>query len=146
MAYDKKAYQREYAQRPYVKADNRKRNQKYRQTVKGRANQLITTARRRAKRLGLDFNLDTEWFEKKLTYGKCEVTGIKFDFRPSEKRHFNSYAPSIERTDNNKGYVKRNCKIVLWGLNNAKGEMGMKEFKKFINLIWEGMNENTSGF
>ena len=49
----------------------------------------------------------------------------------------------IDRKDNNKGYTKSNCHIILWSINCLKGEMTMEEFKKFIKSMKEGMDESS---
>ncbi len=115
-------------------------DKRYALTTRGRASNLIRSARNRAKRKGFKFNLNVDWVERKIVEGVCQITGVEFDLKPSKGTQHNYFAPSIDKIDPKKGYVMSNCQVVLWGVNSAKGEMNMKEFKKFIKLIWEGMN------
>ena len=45
--------------------------------------------RKRAKRKGIDFNLNRAWIAKKLNQGYCEVTGIRLDY--SKRPFINPY-------------------------------------------------------
>lgn len=113
-----------------------------RNSVKGRAYTIWNSARGRAKRAGMKFEITLEWVEEKVLEGKCDLTGVRFRFnkRESEGKVRCPYLPSIDRANSSKGYTFKNCSVVLWGLNNAKAEMNMREFKKLIKLIWEGLN------
>ncbi len=133
-AYDRKRYNL-----PERKKQFKKAQANYSETISGRATMMFKGSRIRALKKGISFNLTKKWIEERLNKGECEITGICFDFKPSKLRNRNPYAPSIERLDSDKGYVKANCKIVVWGFNCAKGEMSMEEFKIFLTELWEGM-------
>ena len=74
-------------------------------------------AKKRAFLQGIKFDITAEWVEKRIRIGKCEVSGI--DFVLVEGRH--PFAPSLDRTDPNKGYTEDNVKVVVWCYNAAKG-------------------------
>ncbi len=112
-------------------------------TVEGRAYRLWNGAKQSAKKKKIEFDLDKGWIEKKVEKGRCELTNIKFEFERSKSYSRNVFVPSIDRIDSRKGYVKSNCQIILWGINQAKNDMDMNEFREFINLVWEGMNETS---
>lgn len=124
----------------------RQYKRRVRQTPFGKAYKLWENAKARAVRDRLDFDLSRDEIEKILEKGVCQVTGVKFDLKPSDKTksHFNSYAPSVDKVNCKKGYTKDNVQIVLHAVNQAKGELSMKEYKEITKLIWEGMNETTS--
>ena len=90
--------------------------------VKKRAMVLVATVRTRAKKRGLDFDLDvyTQEIQKRIDAGVCELTGCAFDLSPGRK--FNS--PSIDRRNPSLGYTYDNIRIVLNLANAALGDWG----------------------
>ncbi len=142
MAANSKKYMRTYMREYYKTKPEKRQNQREYQKKQYvlpafRAKKLWTGAKTRARNFKLNFDLTVDWVEERMT--SCEITGAKFDLSLVKER-CNPYAPSIERVNNKKGYTKDNCKVVLWALNNAKAEMNMRQFKKIIKLIWEGIN------
>jgi hypothetical protein len=89
----------------------------YRSTHKGRADRLISGAKRRATAIGVPFDLDLDWLIKRLVAGVCEVTGVPFVIKPGRHIH----APSLDRKDPKLGYTKDNVRVTLWCFNAAKG-------------------------
>jgi hypothetical protein len=57
----------------------------------------------------------------RLCFGRCELTGIQFDFNGRRGGWAN---PSIDRKDAACGYVYANIRIILHGLNTAIGHWG----------------------
>lgn len=90
----------------------------YRQSPKGKAQDLIATARRRANQYGLAFDLSIEWLERKLG-GCCEVTGLAFDLSKGKRR---PYSPTLDQIDPRGGYTESNVLVVVWMYNAAKGD------------------------
>ncbi len=114
----------------------------FRKTIRGKMFSIFENAQNRAKRKGLSFNLTKAWLEEQLVDGRCQVTGIKFETLKRKGHFSNVYAPSVDRINPKKGYIKSNCQVILWGVNAAKREMSMKEFKSFLIEIMEGMNND----
>lgn len=83
---------------------------------------LIATARTRARKRGLDFDLHDHVaaIQAKIDRGVCEVTGEPFDLSPGRK--FNS--PSLDRIDPTRGYTIDNVRVVLNLVNAALGDWG----------------------
>lgn len=82
--------------------------------------ELIHAAKSRATKSSLDFDLTREWAESRWT-GKCELTQIPFT--PPEQRtgyKLRNFFPSIDKIDPKLGYIKSNCRFVLWGVNSLK--------------------------
>jgi hypothetical protein len=80
---------------------------------------LIRSAKSRAKKKGFEYDLDLEWASARWS-GKCEITGIQFIVNAKAHSGF-PYSPSIDRIDNSKGYLKNNCRFVIFAVNAMKG-------------------------
>lgn len=131
----KKIQQREYCARPEVKAKraashaawmeknkDKKQAAEARRRLERRASCLVATARTRARKRGLAFDLGDhiEDLQRRIDAGVCEVTGLPFDLSPGRK--YNS--PSLDRRDPARGYTHDNVRIVLNVINAALGDWG----------------------
>lgn len=87
-----------------------------------KAQMMLTWIRSRAKRKNLDFDIDKEFILRKLEKGVCEVTGLRLDLEDEGRNgaRINPYGPSIDRIDPEQGYIKSNCRMVVWIYNVAK--------------------------
>lgn len=129
--------QKNYREKNRKKICNQKRI--YYSLKENRANHLIGSARSRARKTGVKFNLNTKWLLDKLE-GKCEITGLSFSFRPPRKNYVsNPMSPSLERIKPKGGYTKGNVKVVVWAVNICKWEWTVKDFKKIIKAIYKGL-------
>lgn len=89
-----------------------------------RAEVLVANARLRARKKGLDFDLDAAdhlaELRRRIASGHCELTGTRLDLSPG--RTFAS--PSLDRREPAKGYVIENVRVVCHGFNAAMGDWG----------------------
>jgi hypothetical protein len=86
--------------------------------------------------------LTPEWVAERIKTGTCERTGIPFVLDPTKHKH----APSIDRVDNSKGYVKENCRIVAWAYNQAKNSYTDQELFDFaLTLVKKHFSEVVYG-
>lgn len=107
--------------KPRVKASSYERNY-----VKTR----LLSMRKRAEQMGLDFDLDVEWLESKMSLTHCEVTCLPFNGSGSD-----AYAMTIDREDSSVGYTKANCRAVIWMYNNAKGKFSHEELMIMVEAL-----------
>lgn len=91
---------------------------------------LIATARTRAKKRGMEFDLHLHvaTIQTRIDRGVCEITGEPFDMSPGRK--FNS--PSLDRIDPARGYTIDNVRVVLNLVNAAMGDWGESVLRKVM--------------
>lgn len=108
----------------------RKAQQKYQAKNKGLpldiARRMLYTAKNRAKKKGLEFDLKPEdlFFP---TF--CPVLGIRLtlnDGAPADS------SPTLDRIDNTKGYVKGNVAVISHKANTMKGCGTAEEHEKIV--------------
>ena len=49
----------------------------------------------------------------------CALSGIPF--KRTDEKNGGMYNASVDRIDQNKGYIKSNCRLVLWCVNAFRG-------------------------
>jgi len=94
-------------------------------------NRLLTLARHRAKKKNLDFNLEVTDI---IIPDYCPILGIKLQKNRGSKGA-NDNSPSVDRIDNNRGYVKGNIKIISYKANTMKSSSSTGDLKKMIDYI-----------
>ncbi len=102
------------------------------------AKRFLASTKHSAKKRGLIFSLNEAWFEKHLSSGHCELTGLPIQSKPYEKNARGSrtfYSPSIDRIDNNLGYIPSNCRIIAWGANQFKSQFTDRDINSFALAI-----------
>jgi hypothetical protein len=86
---------------------------------------LLNICRNRAKKNGIDFNLTIE----DIVIPKyCPVL-------KKEMVRAGRYAPSIDRIDSNRGYVKGNIQIISKLANRMKNDADEEELKEFAKWV-----------
>lgn len=106
-----------------------------------RCRQIISAARRRAEKKGLEFEIDAETLEAIIQVQgyKCSVTGMSFDLSESTKYLRSPLAPSIDRKDSDKGYTWDNIQIVVAWYNIFKNEWSDEDARHFISVAYMTM-------
>lgn len=116
-----------------AKIKNNKFNIEYAQTLKGRSNRLLISAKNRAKANNAIVSINKQWVEKKLSKGICELTNLPFNFALSGNKKQNAYAPSLDRIDSsNKNYTPENTRVVLCAVNLALNQF---EEQKILPIL-----------
>lgn len=99
-------------------------------TMEGKARKLVRMAAYRAKKAGVEYDLDWEWLHKKLVAGRCEVTGI-------ELQESGPWGPSIDRIEAGAGYTKENSRVVCYMMNVAKNSFTDDDVELFCKAFLE---------
>lgn len=84
---------------------------------------------------GLDFDLTLSELEKVIASPKCHFSGAELVFYPHEKgEELPDNYLTIDRLDNNKGYVYGNIVCCSRFMNKIKDQMPPNEFEEIANL------------
>lgn len=101
-------------------------------TAHARMRLLVRTAKKRAKKYGLLYTLDTAWadaHEDVLCDSGCPLCGILFSpASPTLGRVSNPNAPSLDQIAPRNGYTPENTQIICDGCNRAKNADTLEEF------------------
>lgn len=93
-----------------------------RDLVEWKLRELVLASKKRAKRAGIDHNLDLDYLFSILP-DYCPYLGIKFHWEAKTNcgnRGGHPRSPSIDRIDSSKGYIKGNVAIVSHRANVIK--------------------------
>lgn len=102
-----------------------------------RAGRILTWARARAARMGIEFDLTREWLEHKLANGVCEASGLPLDLAAAGESRIHPWGPSIDRIDCRQGYTQANCQVVVWIYNLAKSDFRHEDVMRLASALIE---------
>lgn len=91
---------------------------------KKRGSTMLSVAKNRAKRKGIDFDITLKDIEHIPEI--CPVLGIKMEFQ-EDKASDNS--PSLDRIDSSKGYIKGNVQVISRRANLLKNDATVAEIE-----------------
>ena len=98
---------------------------------------ILKTLRHRAKRKGLLFDLTKEDI---IIPDICPIFGFKLEHNFGKNGgKYNS--PSVDRSDNNKGYIKGNVWVISQLANAMKSEASPEQLIKFAEWIFSNYKE-----
>jgi hypothetical protein len=95
---------------------------------------LLSAARDRAKQKGLSCTITAEDI---IIPEFCPVLGLKLDRNARRGKKVNA-APSLDRIDNAKGYIKGNVEVISWRANNLKRDATAEELEAVATYIRKG--------
>lgn len=96
--------------------------------------QMWCSAKKRAKLKGLEFDLEVVDIPEIPEY--CPILNIKIIANNKNEGPQDS-SPSLDRLDNNKGYVKGNITIISNRANRIKADSNIEELELIIKYIKE---------
>lgn len=101
----------------------------------GFAQYLVSSARKRAGKQSIDFDIDIDFVLGKLKNGVCEVTNIPLNMTRGKRGPF---SPTLDQIMPGGGYTKNNTQLVCWIYNSAKGNWSHEEVIFFAKAILNG--------
>ena len=108
----------------------------YRDSVEGRAKNMLSGSRKRSAKKGLTHDLTSEWLSERLERGVCEATGLPLELQGGRLNGgYRPLTPSLDRTDTTKGYTMDNVKVVCWMYNAAKGTGTHEDVMKLAEAL-----------
>jgi hypothetical protein len=118
--------ERMHTDKDYNKAYNAKRYNP--------VNRMFLSAKKRAQRKGLEFNLKREDL---IIPETCPIFGIPLEF--GDVNHLMN-SPSLDRIDNSKGYTPENIWIISYRANTIKNNATLEELKVIVKAVEEKMH------
>ena len=102
---------------------------------------LITNARSRAQKAGLDFSISLEWLDQQ-NLEHCPISKQPFRWRADYAASHEGpdpLAPSIDRIDSSKGYTPDNSWVISHRMNAMKNDSTYRELFVLANAIAKEM-------
>lgn len=126
--YREKNGDRLRANRKLWRAKNRERRATYRETKKPEF--LIYHAKNRAKKRGIAFEITASDL---LWPTHCPVFGFELDY--GARKSLQNNAPTLDRIDPAKGYVKGNVQVISWRANRLKADATVEEIRRLAAYL-----------
>lgn len=120
----------------YAKNIDKRRAEKRNYMLANPERHMFLAAKGRAKRKGIDFNLDINDI---IIQKECPI--LKVPYIRGTKGNY-SYSPSLDRIDNSKGYIKGNIQIISSLANTMKNSASTDELIQFAKYILDTYNDD----
>ena len=88
---------------------------------------LIVSARKRAKKIGVQFDINKNDL---IVPTHCPVLGI--EIKVATHGYAGYFSPSVDRIDNDLGYVKGNVRVISHRANRLKSDFSIEELKLLL--------------
>lgn len=97
------------------------------------------SAKSRAGKSGIEFSITERDIKDLLEQqkGLCYYTGLPMKI----ERDNNRYSVSLDRLDNNEGYVDGNVVLCCAAANIMKNDLGLEEFKELIEILYHNLDK-----
>jgi len=92
---------------------------------------MLASSKQRAKEKNIEHTLRLKDVVELYGEGRCAVTGEMLE-RGGETR---DNSPSLDRVDNEKGYVKDNVVVMSWRLNRIKHNANVRELELLVQFL-----------
>lgn len=115
-------------------------SREYYRSTGGRIKNLLSVAKGRAQKLGVEFSISPAWVAQAVTQRQCAVTGIFFDYGPDgDGAMRNPFAPSVDKIEPYKGYTDENTRLVCVWYNLAKQDWSDDRVRMIISACAPGI-------
>lgn len=99
---------------------------------------MLKEASKRAKKDGLEFNIETSDI---IIPDVCPILGITISTQNNCAKH---NSPSLDRIDSGKGYVKNNVWVISWRANKIKSDATLEELEKIVIALQTKLKTKSS--
>ena len=102
---------------------------------------------RRAKTNGFEFNLTNEYLHDlffNIQRETCAITGVPIKLLRSSEKGTLANSASLDRVDNDQGYIEGNVRFVCLGINYMKNRRSDIELNELLSLIQKNYKGNIS--
>lgn len=89
---------------------------------------LLSAARARAKKFGLEFTITPTDI---IIPEKCPILDIELKVQDGRQA---PNSPSLDRIDNSKGYIPGNVVVISWRANSLKNDASLEELRKIVDF------------
>jgi len=93
---------------------------------------VFSQAKHRAKKSGMDFCIEHEDIDLPT---HCPALGTKLDYLRQNEVYTLETSPSLDRVNNNLGYVKGNVRVISLKANLLKKNGTLEEFKGIVRYL-----------
>jgi hypothetical protein len=100
----------------------------YKLSTGGTVNRIIASAKSRAVKNGLAFNVEPIQIELMLHIGVCAKSGVPFNLERKRVTGFKPFAPALDRIDSQRGYEFDNVQLVCNMFNLGKSSFDEIDF------------------
>lgn len=102
---------------------------------------LINSAKKRSKKKGLDITIDAQYIRSIWPLdNKCPILGKKFE--NGKNFIMSNYSATLDRIDNNKGYVQGNVRIISAKANSVKQNCSINDLE-FMLKNWKNLKNRS---
>ena len=131
-----------WTKRPEVQARLKATYKKYR--TKARIYGLIRSAIQRCKKSGMAYEKDYLLSLRQLRPQFCPCCNRTLDYASggTSNRTPRHNAPSLDRIDTTKGYIRGNVDIICWRCNALKRDGTLTELRSILNYMERKLNAN----
>lgn len=104
-------------------------SQKRESRLRNFVHSMWKAAKKRAEQRGLEFNIEESDI---IIPNNCPILEVPLEF--GTKSNYD-YSPSLDRIDNNKGYIKGNIQVISKKANTMKNSATLQELQTFAKNI-----------
>lgn len=114
-------------------AENKERQleQRYDKRRQDPRRELINSIRSRARARGLEFDIDVDDI---VIPDRCPILGIPLSVGIGTRT---DSSPSVDRINNDRGYVKGNVQVISFRANRIKNDASLEEMQKIVEYLKE---------
>lgn len=127
----------EKANRERNKEARREQNIKHCEVPKNRIHIMARDAARRAFKAGMECDVPYLSGLEDTTFTHCKCCCKELDYSRGKGKRKGSLAPSLDRVDNSKGYIKGNVEVICLTCNQLKSNASLEKLKQLVKYTEE---------